>query len=139
MKTKTNSKTRRSGFTLIEIMVVVLIVGMLISMVGPRIWGALFKSQRKIVESQIMLIHQSLDMYKLENTKYPESLEQLTENDPISGQPIMEFIPPDPWQNDYLYEFDSDGSPVIISYGADGSPGGEDMDADIDSRTMRKK
>jgi general secretion pathway protein G len=138
MKKNLDTKSRRAGFTLIEIMVVVLIVGLLLGTVGPNIWNALFKSQHKIAENQIKLFHSAIDLYKSSTFKYPESLDVLTEPDSISGEPIIKRIPLDPWNNEYQYEFDSDNRPVIICYGADGAPGGENMDADISSEDLNQ-
>jgi len=135
MKTsKTNKK--RAGFTLIEIMVVVLIIGLLVSVVGPNIWNALVKNQASIATTQIRAFHQSLDTYKLQNYKYPDALEDLTQPDPTTNQPILKNIPLDPWQNEYVFETDADGNPVIICYGADGAPGGEGENQDISSETI---
>ncbi len=135
MKTTRNSKTRRAGFTLIEIMVVVLIIGLLLGTVGKNIFSALFSSQRQIAINQISLFEDAISTYYLTNSSYPESLEDLTEKD-NNGQALMKRIPLDPWKNEYIYEIDSDGTPFFICFGNDGAPGGEDMDADIDSRTM---
>jgi|MDSW01.2.fsa_nt_gb general secretion pathway protein G len=136
MKQIHTKKSRRSGFTLIEIMVVVLIVGLLLGTVGPNIWNALFSSQTKIAANQIRQFHNALDQWKLNNYKYPDSLESLTEADPITGDPLLKRIPLDPWQNEYQYEFDQDNNPIITSFGADGSPGGEAKDADISTETI---
>ena len=134
MKSKQH-KRRNSGFTLIEIMVVVLILGLLIGMVGPNIWNSLFSSQAKIAGNQIRLFHNSLDHYKLNNYRFPDSLDALTEPDPTSGAPIMKVIPLDPWKNAYEYEIVS-GNPFITCLGADGEAGGENENADVTSETV---
>ena len=103
MKSK-QQKRRNSGFTLIEIMVVVLIVGLLIGTVGPNIWNALFSSQAKVAGNQIRLFHSTLDQYKLEVYRFPDSLDDLTEPNPTTGQPFSKVIPLDPWNNEYDYE-----------------------------------
>ncbi|PCJ53953.1 MAG: type II secretion system protein GspG [Planctomycetota bacterium] len=135
MKTA-NKQKKRAGFTLIEIMVVVLIIGLLVSVVGPNIWNALVKNQASIASTQIRMFHDSMDLYKINNYKYPDSLEALTEPDPVSGLPTLTTIPLDPWQNEYVFELDADGNPIIICYGADGAPGGENENADISSETI---
>lgn len=136
MKTNTRNK-KRAGFTLIEIMVVVLIVGLLLGTVGPNIWNALFSSQAKIAENQIRSFHAALDNYRLEmGMKFPDTLDALLEPHPMTGDPFIKTIPLDPWQGDYAYELDADGKPVITSYGADGAPGGEGKDADITSESI---
>lgn len=136
MKTNTPKK-KRAGFTLIEIMVVVLIVGLLLGTVGPNIWNALFSSQAKIAENQIRQLHTALDTYRLEmGMKFPDSLDALLEPHPMTGDPFMKSIPLDPWQGDYAYELNADRKPIITSYGADGAPGGEGKDQDISSETI---
>jgi general secretion pathway protein G len=131
---------RRGGFTLIEIMVVVLILGLLIGMVGPNIWKTLFSSQTKIAADQIQAFHQSLELFKLDGGtyRYPETLEELTETMPGQSGPTMKIIPLDPWKNEYLYELDADGEPFITCLGADGEPGGENENADITTETIRE-
>jgi len=139
MKNKT-LKLVRNGFTLIEIMVVVLILGLLISMVGPNIWNALFSSQTKIAGQQIQAFHQACDLYKLNGgtNRFPESLEDLTEPSPETGEPAMRLIPLDPWKHEYEYEI-IEGKPFLTCLGADGEPGGENENADITSETVVNK
>ncbi|MCP4093147.1 MAG: type II secretion system major pseudopilin GspG [Planctomycetes bacterium] len=135
MKSKLH-KHRNSGFTLIEIMVVVLILGLVISTVGPSVWNALFSSQSKVAGNQIRLFHSTLDQYKLEVYSFPESLDELTEPNPTTGQPFIKIIPLDPWKNEYDYEKDSEGNPFITCYGADGEPGGDNENQDITTETV---
>jgi len=140
MKTK-QTQRRRSGFTLIEIMVVVLILGLLIGMVGPNIWNSLFSSQTKIAGNQIQAFHQVLDLYKMSGptSRYPDSLDELTEPDPSNGEPFLKLIPLDPWKNEYEYEIDGSGKPFITCLGADGESGGENENADITTETVMNK
>ncbi len=125
-------RRRKAGFTLIEILVVVLIVGLLVGLVGPNIFRSLFKGQRGAAEIQIKSFGGMLDQYKLDNYKWPDTLEELTEPDE-NGEPITKSIPLDPWGNEYEYSVEPDGTYLIVSFGADGDEGGEDENRDIRS------
>ncbi len=126
---------KQTGFTLIELLVVMAILGMLAALVGPALFGNLSKGQRTTAASQISNLESALDTYRLDVGSYPDSLAGLVTND--SGSPRWngpyirdEEVPLDPWDNAYHYEPDGrDFS--LISYGADGIPGGEGDDADI--------
>lgn len=137
MKTFKQQRRRTAGFTLIEIMVVVLIIGLLVGTVGPNVWNALFSSQTKIAANQIKQIEAACDSYKAQNFKYPDSLDILTEPNE-SGEPYMDVIPLDPWKNEYSYELTPDRKVLVTCLGADGAPGGEGPDADISSETIRE-
>lgn len=131
-------RTRRrralsAGFTILEIMVVVLIIGLILGTVGPNVWRAMSSSQEKIARNQIILFQRALGEYRLEHFKYPDSLDALTEPDTEGGEPYLNSIPLDPWKNDYQYELQPDGEPLITCYGADGQPGGDGKNADISS------
>ena len=129
-----NRKRRQGGFTLIEILVVLLIVGLLLGTVGTNVFRALFSGQSRAAENQIRLFHDALNQYKLENYRLPDELSQLTDPGP-AGEPIMNRIPLDPWDREYVYETTADG-PLITCYGEDGEPGGEGKAADITSETL---
>ena len=127
----------RRGFTLIELLVVMAILGMLAALVGPALFGNLSKGQRTTAASQISNLESALDTYRLDVGSYPDSLSGLVENDSGSQRwngPYIrdDEVPLDPWDNPYQYEAGGlDFS--LISYGADGVPGGEGDDADIGS------
>ena len=128
---------KRRGFTLIELLVVMAILGMLAALVGPALFGNLSKGQRTTAASQISNLESALDTYRLDVGSYPDSLSGLVENDSGSQRwngPYIrdDEVPLDPWDNPYQYEAGGrDFS--LISYGADGVPGGEGDDADIGS------
>ena len=131
---RTHTPTTAAGFTLIEILVVMAIIGMLAVMVAPSIFNQQAGAQRDAALSQISALEAALDTYRLDVGQYPDSLEGLVEND--SGQAawngpyLRREVPLDPWDNDYFY--DSDGrSFMLVSYGADGERGGEGDEADI--------
>ena len=123
----------QSGFTLIEILVVMAIIGMLAVMVAPNLFNQQAGAMRDAAMSQISSLETALDAYRLDVGEYPDGLDGLIEND--SGRaawngPYMRRVPDDPWNNEYVYDLDGRGF-TILSYGADGERGGEDDDADI--------
>jgi general secretion pathway protein G len=141
----------QKGFTLIEIMVVIIILGLLAGLVLPKFLGQEEKAKIEIAKTQIRSLEGALDAYKLDNGAYPatdQGLDALIKK-PESGHIPLKWreggylkparIPKDPWNRDYVYL--SPGSEnreyEIISYGADGEPGGEGNNADIQSWTMQ--
>ncbi len=136
MKGKKNNK----GFTLIEIMVVVIILGILTAIVAPNIIGRVGDAQVTAAKQTIRSIEGALRMYRLDNFNYPnteQGIEALT-NKP-SGQnarnwkgPYLDRVPDDPWGNKYLYMYPGlNGEFDVYTYGRDGQPGGDGDDADI--------
>lgn len=134
-----------TGFTLIEIMVVVFILGLLITLVAPRILGRTDEARQTKAAADIKAIEQALHLYKLDNGLYPttdQGLEALVAPPTTGVLPrrwnpdgYLSKIPSDPWDLPYLFQ--SDGTNyVIFSYGADGAEGGEGPAADIDSREL---
>jgi general secretion pathway protein G len=134
--------SQQAGFTLIEIMVVVFILGLLVTLVAPRIIGRTDEARVTKAKADIKAIEEALNMFKLDNGFYPSSAEGLAAL--VQGTPrakrfnpdgYLSKIPIDPWGNEYLYQ--SDGRDVVvISLGADGVEGGEGYNADIDSRAL---
>lgn len=136
MKIKKNNK----GFTLIEIMVVVIILGILTAIVAPNIIGRVGDAQITAAKQTIRSIESALRMYRLDNFNYPsteQGIEALT-NKP-SGQnarnwkgPYLDRVPDDPWGNKYLYMFPGlNGEFDVYTFGRDGNQGGDGDDADI--------
>jgi general secretion pathway protein G len=134
---------KEKGFTLIEILVVVMILGLLISLAAPRLIGRTDDAKVVKARADISAIEQALNLYKLDSGEYPTSeqgLEALVE-EPTSGDiprnwrdgGYLERVPLDPWNGQYLYAADG-RSYVLRSLGADNKEGGEGYDADIDSR-----
>lgn len=129
----------QQGFTLLELLVVMVIIGLLVSYVGPRYFNQLGKSEVKAAKAQINAFEKALDVYRLDNGAYPD--QQLGLNALVvapqgatkwRGPYLQKFIPNDPWDHPYIYripgekyEFD------MLSYGADGRPGGTEENADI--------
>ncbi len=132
------------GFTLIEILVVVLILGILAGIVVPRLLDKPEEARRTKAAVQIRGLEEALSIFKLDNGFYPDTeqgLSALVEK-PTTGRiparwregGYIKKIPKDPWGNDYIYiSPGSHGDFDLSSYGADGRPGGEGDDADINS------
>ncbi len=129
------------GFTLIEIMVVILILGLLATIVVQSLRGATDKAKRTKAEADISEIKTALDRYYLDNGSYPttdQGLQALV-SAPSSGNiptnyeqgGYIEQVPADPWGHPYFYQSDGN-SYVLKSFGADGVEGGEGKNADID-------
>jgi len=134
----THRPAKRAGFTILEIMVVLLIIGLILGTVGRNAFQALFAGKEGTAKNQIRLFQDSLDQYRLFNSKYPETLEELTRGEGApGGEPYMKSIPLDPWSHEYHYEVVPGGDPVIISYGNDGEPGGDGQNADISSEDLK--
>ena len=133
-KFENQSFAEERGFTLIEILVVMAIIGMLAIMVAPNIFNQQAGAQIDAALSQISSLEAALDTYRLDVGEYPDSLEGLREN--ISGRAawngpyLRRDVPLDPWGNEYVY--DSNGREFTLSsYGPDGEQGGEGDVADI--------
>ena len=134
------------GFTFIELMVVMVILGILATLVVPRIMGRPEEARRLKAKVQIESIETALKLYKLDNGYYPtteQGLEALVEAPAVGRLPISwreggylekGKVPKDPWKNEYIYLCPGvQGDYDLSSYGPDGEPGGEGKDADINS------
>ena len=134
------------GFTLIEIMVVIIILGILAVYIGPKIMGRPGQAKQVKAQVDISALETALKLYKLDNGGYPateQGLIALVEK-PETGNVPKKWkeggylekgkVPKDPWGNDFVYLSPGvHGDYDIISYGADGVPGGEGEDKDINS------
>lgn len=131
------SPMRQRGFSLLELMVVLVILGILASLVVPNVMGSRDDGERQKVVSDIVALENALDMYRLDNGSYPtteQGLEALVYEPRIDPQPrryrdggYIRRLPTDPWGNDYqLLNPGEHGRVDIFSFGPDGQPGTDD-------------
>lgn len=133
------SMRRDAAFTLIELLIVMVILGLLAALVGPRMFGKTEKAQQRAAKAQITLFETAIDTYRLDVGRFPtteqglQALRVAPEGATRWDGPYLpKEIPLDPWGNPYVYKSPGDhGDYDIISYGADGMPGGEGPDTDI--------
>lgn len=136
---------RERGFTLIEIMVVVIIIGILAAIVAPAVIGRIDDAQLTKVTADISGMESALKLYRLDNFSYPSTAQGLDAlvnkpNDPNvknwNAGGYLDDLELDPWGNPYLYLYPGNhGEFDIYTLGRDGRPGGEDIDADIGNWT----
>jgi len=133
---------KQGGFTLIEIMVVVVILGILAALVVPQVMNRPDQAKVTVAKGDIKAIGAALDMYKLDNYAYPstqQGLDALVEKPGGNPQPknwnrdgYLKRVPKDPWGNEYQYlSPGTQGQYDLYSYGADGKQGGSELNADI--------
>ena len=138
---------RNKGFTLIELMVVLVILGVLAAMIAPKIMNRPDEARVMAATQDIASVLQALKLYRLDNMRYPtteQGLQALASKpviEPIPGNwksgGYLEKMPKDPWGNPYLYlNPGRHGEIDVYSLGADGQPGGEGKDADIGSWSL---
>ena len=130
-------RRKASGFTLVELLVVLAILGMIAAFAAPRVFKYLGSAKTDAAKIQIENLSSGLDLYKLEVGSYPNSLSALVEKPAGVGKwngPYLKkrVIPKDPWGKDYVYKYPAkDGMYELMSYGADGVQGGEGENSDI--------
>lgn len=130
---------RTRGFTLLELLVVIVIIGLLAGLVGPRYFDQLGKSNTKIARAQIDALEKALDQYRLDVGSYPNSEQGLqalyvkpNNVERWQGPYLKKPAPPDPWGRAYGYRSPGEhGDYDLISYGADGKPGGSGEASDV--------
>ena len=134
--------TASRGFTLIELMVVLVIIGVLAALIVPNVLDRADDARVTAAKTDIANLNQALKLYRLDNQRYPTSEQglQALVTKPTSGpaptnwKPYLEKLPNDPWGNPYQYLNPGVKGPIdIMSFGTDGKAGGEGKDADIGS------
>jgi general secretion pathway protein G len=136
------TRNTRAGFTLIEIMVVMVIIGLLMALVGPRFIRQEEKAKVRAARAQIELLGTALDTFRLDVGRYPSSQEGLAALrqrpfgvDRWDGPYLKKDVPKDPWERPYLYRSPGEGGRPydLVSLGADGAPSGDGDNRDIAS------
>ena len=138
-----NKMQTQRGFTMIELLVVLVILGLLAGLVGPKMFGKVDNAKVKTVQTQIKMLKAALQTYRLDVGEYPSTQEGLVAINKKPDSPkakqnwqgpyLSEKVPADPWGTAYQYRREPSGEEDITLYslGADGKPGGEGLDADI--------
>lgn len=132
-------KYSKQGFTLLELLVVIVIIGLLAGYVGPRYFGQIGKAQVQTTRAQIDTLSKALDQYRLDTGRYPTTeqglnslVKQPTDEAKWAGPYLKKEVPLDPWDRAYQYRQPGEhGEFDLFSYGKDGSPGGTGEAADI--------
>lgn len=131
------SSTR--GFTLLELLVVIVIIGLLAGYVAPKYFSQVGKSEVQVARAQIDALEKALDQYRIDTRRYPTTeqglkvlIERPANDAQWSGPYLRKAVPLDPWGHPYIYRIPGTrGDYDIVSYGRDGQPGGTGEDADI--------
>ena len=135
----TSLRSRARAFTLLELLVVRVIIGLLAGYVGPKYFGQIGKSEVKVTRAQIDALEKALDQYRLDVGRYPgaeQGLAALTERPANeakwAGPYLRKSVPLDPWGRAYVYRFPGERADFdLLSLGRDGQPGGSGEDEDI--------
>jgi general secretion pathway protein G len=132
-----------TGFTLIEILVVIAVIAILASLVAPNVFQHVGTARSTTARSQVEMLATALDAYRLDNGRYPSTTQGLTAlvtaptDEPTvawRGPYLRRAVPLDPWGNPYVYRFPGEANPTgfdLLSFGADGRAGGDGENADI--------
>jgi general secretion pathway protein G len=132
---------RAPGFTLLELLVVMVIIGLLSAYVGPKVFSQIGKSETKIAKAQVEALLKALDQYRIDVGRYPATEQGLAallarpgDEPRWAGPYLAKAIPKDPWGRDYQFRSPGEhGDCDVFSFGRDGRLGGEGEDADVTS------
>ncbi len=139
---KRRMKNKRSGFTMVELMAVLIILGLLAAVVVRNFVGQTDKARVTTTKANLRLLHSAVNHFKMDTGRFPDEEEGLTvlivppddaESYPPGGYLETTELPPDGWGNEFIYElYPESGKPFVVkSLGADGEEGGEEYDADL--------
>ena len=144
---KGRAADKDAGYSLLELLVVLAIIGTLMAVVAPRLMGQVDKSKQVAAKAQVKTLRLALDSYALDTGRYPTAQEGLSvlinppagDNGAWAGPYLEQNLPVDPWKNAYIYqppitlENGRQSVPAVLSYGADNTPGGEGNNKDVSS------
>ncbi len=134
---------RQAGFTLLEMIVVLVIIGLIMGLVGPRLFSQADKAKVQTAQTQVKMLGGALQTMRLDTSRFPSAQEGLSMlvNPPSDGDVAARWhgpyldgdVPLDPWGRPYMYSPEPSGKQAftLYSYGADGKPGGEGFDTDV--------
>ena len=128
--------SRSDGFSLIELMVVITIIGLLSGIVGVNVMRYMKRANIQTTKTQIIAIESSIKQFLMETRRMPESLDELIGDD---GLLDTDELPQDAWGNEFVYEPQGSRDFILVSLGADGVDGGQGEDADIDRKAAHKR
>jgi general secretion pathway protein G len=142
MCSRTENRTPREAFSLVEVMVVIVIIGLLAGVVTINVRGYLNKAKQNAARQEIATVVHALDTYHATYGRYPtndEGLDALTKPSEKLPEPLLPRVPTDPWGRPYQYNSPGANGPYeVICFGADGREGGTGIDADIRSDALKE-
>ncbi|MFS2202126.1 MULTISPECIES: type II secretion system major pseudopilin GspG [Pseudomonas] len=133
------ARRTQSGFTLLELLVVLVVLGLLAGIVAPKYFAQLGRSEVKVAKAQIEGLSKALDLYRLEVGHYPSTEQGLqalvtapADEPRWTGPYLQKKLPLDPWGHNYTYRYPGENSEYdLLSMGKDGQPGGEGENAEV--------